>query len=346
MQAVHVTVGGMIPVCLLCIVAALTAQADAGAGAAPTTGLQQTVVFDAYTPLSDSEQLERRLLSPLVAAEVRRAQASLHGGVSKQAIDLAKEHFAIHVPRTMPENGYGLLVFVPPWEEATVPPQWIGHLDKHGFIFVTASKSGNDANVLDRREPLAVLAVFNVMRRYRVDSGNVYVGGFSGGSRVALHLALAYPDLFDGALLDAGSDPIGTAQIPLPPADLMHRFQESARLVYMTGADDAFHLDMDAHSRDSLRAWCVFDMATVRVPFTGHELAGASAFGAGLDALRKREASDAEKLASCRARYQRQLDDGQKQVAALAAGDKQRQATELARKIDQRFGGLVDWNVR
>lgn len=329
----------------LLIAAAALASLAANGGAADT-GLLHDVVFDAYTPLSGSEQLQRRLLSPLAAAEVRRARASLQGRVNEQAVDLAKERFALYVPPAMPADGYGLLVFVPPWDEARVPLQWTGPLDKHGIIFVTAAKSGNDANVLDRREPLALLAAFNVMQRYRVDPARVYVGGFSGGSRIALRLALAYPDLFDGALLDAGSDPVGTAQIPLPPADLLHRFQESSRLVYVTGGNDGLHLDMDERSRESMRAWCAFNVATVRMPFIGHELAGADAFGQALDALRERESPNAAKLASCREHYQRQLDDEMREVAAFAAAGKQQQAAELARKIDARFGGLVDWNVR
>ena len=56
-----------------------------------------------------------------------------------------------------------------------------------------------------------VLAAYNVMKRYAVDPQRVFVSGFSGGARVAMRLALAYPDLFRGALMDAGSDPIGDA---------------------------------------------------------------------------------------------------------------------------------------
>src|SRR5437879_3459051 len=94
-----------------------------------------------------------------------------------------------------------------------------------------AARSGNDASVLARREPLALLAAHNLMQRYPVDPERVYVGGFSGGARVAMRLALGYPDLFRGAILNAGSDPIGGAEIPLPPRDMFMRFQSSKRIV-------------------------------------------------------------------------------------------------------------------
>jgi pimeloyl-ACP methyl ester carboxylesterase len=59
----------------------------------------------------------------------------------------------------------------------------------------------------------------------------------SGGSRVALRLALGFPDVFRGAFLNAGSDPIGDAQTPLPPAELFSRFQEMTRLAARIGMD-------------------------------------------------------------------------------------------------------------
>jgi pimeloyl-ACP methyl ester carboxylesterase len=100
------------------------------------------------------------------------------------------------------------------------------------MIFVTAAQSDNEADVLNRPEPLALLAAHNIMQRYPVDPQQVYVGGFSGGARMALRLARAFPDLFHGALLNASSDPIGNAQIPLPPQELLFQFQESTRIVY------------------------------------------------------------------------------------------------------------------
>lgn len=53
--------------------------------------------------------------------------------------------------------------------------------------------------------------------------------GFSGGSRVAEIAALAYPDVFRGAILNAGADPIdGQDGIDKPPADLLRAFQRLA----------------------------------------------------------------------------------------------------------------------
>lgn len=237
----------------------------------------------------------RRLYNPL-----EYAGRTLHG----QPLDLAKERYSIYVPghARSPSGTYSLLVFIPPYPRAEVPRQWIPVLDRNNTIFVTAANSGNEAPTVNRREPLALLAAYNVMRQYNVDPQQVYIGGFSGGARIALRLALGYPDLFHGALLNAGSDPIGTTDVPLPPADLFKRFQESTRLVYLTGERDEENLAGDMHSRRSLEKWCVFDVVTQTEPRTGHQLADAFSLGRSLEALLGTRQTPSDKLEACRNR--------------------------------------------
>src|SRR6185312_174309 len=222
---------------------------------------------------------------------------------------------------------------------ARVPQEWIPALLRSGTIFVSAAQSGNDADVFNRREPLAVLAAWNAMQRYRIDPAHVYVGGFSGGSRVALRLALAYPDLFRGALLEAGSDPIGNAQIPLPPPGLMNRFQQDSRVVYFTGEEDVLHLAEDARSRESLKAWCVFDVDVESMRRTGHELADGQNFSRALKSLRKRAPPDAGKLAACRAGVSQSVSAQLDQVKELVGQGKPDAARKLLEQIDEHYGG-------
>ena len=194
-------------VCTLAIVPFILNAQEA---ADPATGLQRNVIFSEYSPLSGSVELARRTLSPLVDLEITRA--AKNAALRPQAVDLMTERFSVYVPAQRPSQGYGLMVFIPPWQDAHLPPGWAAVFDAHGMIFVSAAKSGNEENVLDRRVPLALLGAYNVMQRYSINPDRIYIGGFSGGSRVALRTALAYPDLFQGALLNAGSDPSATAK--------------------------------------------------------------------------------------------------------------------------------------
>lgn len=308
--------------------------------AAGRTGLLSDVTFSEYSAYSSSTELARRLVSPLSALRLQQQAAASHASISEQPIDLGQERFALYVPAHVPADGYALLVFVPPWPQAEIPPRWIPALDRQGVILVSAANVGNDANVLDRRDPLALLAAHNVMSRYHVDPTRVYIGGFSGGSRVALRLALGYPDLFHGVLLDAGSDAIGE-QIPIPPRDLLYQFQASTRVVYLTGQRDAFHEVSDKQSRQSLQSWCVFDVDTQSMPWTGHELADGSSLERALQSLATHRSSEPNKLTSCRATMDGQLSAQLDKVQALIASGKTGPARQLLDQIDTRYGGLA-----
>lgn len=310
------------------------------AAADEPTGLRGDVVFQHYSPLSASTELLRRLVSPLNASRIRQQAAISHAALREQPLDLANERFALYVPAHAPPNGYALLVFVPPWNEARVPPPWMPVLERHGVMLVTAAGSGNDANVLDRREPLALLGAANAMARYRVDPQRVYVGGFSGGSRVALRLALGYPDLFRGALLDAGSDALGR-DIPPPPRDLLYRAQSSSRIVYLTGTRDTAREDADRVSRRSLKDACITDIDVRPMPWTGHELADASALDRALDSLDTHAAIDARALEACRARLGHDVDAQLAEVSDLIAHGDTRRARQRLDALDARYGGLA-----
>jgi hypothetical protein len=297
-------------------------------------GPQKIVTFDTASPLSSAAEIARRAFSPLRA---HRLAAANH--LNGQTVDIAKESFLLYVPAQKPPQGYALLVFVPPWDDAKLPDGWGPVLDQYGVIFVSAAHSGNDMSVHNRRMPLALIAAQNVARQYGV--ARVYVGGFSGGARVALRLALAYPDVFRGALLNSGSDPIGTQDVPLPPADLFQRFQESTRLVYLTGEQDAPRLSMTNASTRSMRTWCVSDVHIFTMMQTGHEAANASAFSEALGTLLDPAPPRPDDLASCRAGLASELDDKLRRIQGLiTAGDKAG-ARQMLDDVDTTFGGLA-----
>jgi pimeloyl-ACP methyl ester carboxylesterase len=300
-------------------------------------GLQRNVTFASYSPLSRSAEIAHRTLTPLIDLQIARASAQLR----PQAVDLAQERFLVYVPAQHPSRGYSLMVFIPPWQDAQLPRGWATILDDHGMIFVSAAKSGNDENVLDRRIPLALLGAYNVIERYPIDPDQIYIGGFSGGSRVALRVALAYPDLFRGALLNAGSDPIGGSESSLPPDDLFAQFQSSTRVVYVTGSDDSWNIQHDMVSRDSMQAWCVFGTIIETEPHVGHEVAGSSSLRRALTALDQRAPLDAAKLSACRTRIAKDLAGDLQRVAELIERDKPRDARVSLTKLDIRYGGLA-----
>jgi predicted esterase len=325
---------------LLCVLACASHSAVADSTLSGRSGLQTHVVFSEYTPLARSEELVRRLLSPLQADRLQQQLIGAGRMLRDQPIELADESFTIYVPTQPSESGYALLVFLPPWENAVVPLGWQHVLDRHHMIFVSADRSGNDEDISKRREPLTILAAVNVMAHYRIDADHVYVGGFSGGSRVALRVAVAYPDLFRGALLNAGSDAIGNSTFPLPPSDLFARFQESSELVYLTGENDEASVGNDADSIASMRKWCVFGVHAEALPHTGHSPATPDELDRALNTLSRHALSDPERLRSCRQHVEQARMQLLGQVDRSLASGSLRNAQGLIQDIDVQYGGL------
>jgi pimeloyl-ACP methyl ester carboxylesterase len=313
-----------------------------GACATSRGRLEADVIFARYSRLSRTAEVARRALPPLTYRRIQESVAAGQHRLTEQSVDLARERFDVYVPgEAPPPAGYGLLVFIAPWSDPTRPQAWRASLDRHRLLFVSARDSGNDRHVLDRRLPLALLAHENVRARYPIDDRRVYVMGFSGGSRVAEIAALAYPDVFRGAILNAGADPIdGQEGIYKPPADLFHAFQRS-RLVLITGSEDEGNLPQDDVTLASLRAACVMGVETRVARRLGHQPLDASSLDEALDALEEPRAVDAAELARCNARVEREIAAELAGVAAaIARGDRDR-ARRLLKAVDARFGGLA-----
>ncbi len=319
-------------------IAALVLFANAAAAQVPGA---RHVEFSAYPAFANASEIARRMGSPLTTLDLQRRAVRSGMTVIEQPLKLAQEDFVVYVPARRPPHGFSLLVFVPPWQDARLPAGWAPALERYGVIFVSAARSGNSEGVSDRREPLALLAAFNAMHQFPIDADSVYVAGFSGGARVALRLALAYPDLFRGALLNAGSDAIGDAQIPLPPKDLFERFQQRSRLVYVTGEADTSQLGMDQSSIRSLRRWCVFDVQSHVEPSAGHQVMGSTAFAWALSTLLHGDPTTSTKLPACRTAIEQDLDGQLDTAEQLLSRGEHQDAGKLLSKIDARFGGLA-----
>lgn len=299
------------------------------------------VVFTEHEPNASNPELLRRLSSPLTVARQAADLARSGAAIAAHSLDLATEKFLVYVPTRRPAAGYGLVVFVPPWQDARLPDGWAPVLDRFGLIYVSAARSGNDESVLARREPLALDAAHNVIGQYSIDPARVYIAGFSGGSRIALRLALGYPDLFHGAILNAGSDPIGTRDLPLPPRDLMLAFQSASRVVFVTGERDDAHLADDLVSERSLRQWCAFNVDSVVEPRVGHAVAPAAALDRALGELAAEPKPASARIGACRSALEAELETRLQGIRTLMATGRRADAQQRLRELDARFGGLA-----
>src|SRR5579862_9308228 len=130
MTARRARVSGIVAVAAAILAGAASPRALA-ADDTGTTRLRKDVVFTDYTPLSANAELIRRMLSPLAAAQIPAVEA-----------------------RT------GLLVFIAPWDGASLPAVWVPVLYQFGLILVEPVRAGNDQSLFGRRFPLAILAEY------------------------------------------------------------------------------------------------------------------------------------------------------------------------------------------
>ena len=134
---------------------------------------------------------------------------------------------------------------------------------------------------------------------------------------------------------------IGTLVEPLPPAPLFQQFQTGTRLLYVTGDHDAANVETETRSRQSMKDWCVSDTGTIRMAFTGHEVAPAAVFKHALDLLLAPDHPDPAAMAECRAQIQAEVTSQLDQVEKLIARGKSGDARRLLKDIDGKYGGLA-----
>jgi hypothetical protein len=118
-----------------------------------------------------------------------RAAVSRHFGYTSAMPDynVTNELFQAIVPASQSTNTntpWGLLVWISPSDEPRIPSDWDAELEKRQLILVGAYRSGNGRQPVDRFR-LALDATYNICRRYKVNRDRIYVGGFSGGGRIA-----------------------------------------------------------------------------------------------------------------------------------------------------------------
>ena len=298
----------------------------------------KAVTFADRTPLATNGELIRRLFSPFAADDL--AKENDPATLAAQPIDPKDEKFGLYVPSQKPAKGYGLLVWVSPLDEAGMPPGWHATLEERGVIFVTAARIGNQTSPLGRRIPLALTAAASVARSHAVDPDRIWISGFSGGARIAERMALAYPDVFSGAILDGSSDNIGSEDLTLPPRDKFERLLDRTSIVLSAGADDAFNAASARRVASSLRRHCL-DRVSVEVRRReAHVMMDSRSLARALEFLdRNREAPSAGNR-QCRAELYSRIDAELARAEAMAQrGD--RGARAAIRAIDRRYGGLA-----
>ncbi|AVP95777.1 hypothetical protein C7S18_00555 [Ahniella affigens] len=320
-----------------------TAASAAPASDTPTTaptGERVAEVISVYSPLAEQREFARRAMLPSTFDRLTRFEAAGKAELKPYVLDLSKELLDAYIPKHRPPNGYGVFVFIPPTPEWRVPKSYVATLEARGIIWVAARKSGNQQNVYDRRMPLALHALAWVAAHYPVDPTRRYISGFSGGGRVAQRVALAYPDVFSGAMLIAGSDPFNENATVIPPADLFQQFQRHMRIAYVTGANDLVNRAHDQRTRASMQAYCVSHLFKHVQSRTEHWIPSGRGFARALADIDSVSATPSDQLA-CEAALNASVAASKAAIRQLIDTHQDHRAGEALAALEDRFGGLA-----
>jgi hypothetical protein len=136
--------------------------------------------------------------------------------------------WTLRLPSTTPRS---VLVFVSPDASADPPPGWAAVLDRHAVVWIAARDFGNRAPS-NQRVLAALMGLALAQRDYLGAGARRYIGGMSGGGRVASTAISTFPRRFDGALYIVGADDLGKAEPARLAAIAANRY------VFLTGDRD------------------------------------------------------------------------------------------------------------
>jgi hypothetical protein len=204
--------------------------------------------LEVSSPLGAASVVEERLGREFAEPEPEKAAGSV-------------ESAELYVPEACGKEACGLFVWVSPTDSGRIPTaelqpslearpaELIPVLDERRVIWAAANGSGNQRH-LTRRIRLALDVAQAVTTAYQIDPERVFVGGYSGGGRIASRLVLHYPEVFRGGLFYMGVDFWENVPIPhrpgthwppkfdKPSRDALKRIRESSRFVFATGEYD------------------------------------------------------------------------------------------------------------
>ena len=137
---------------------------------------------------------------------------------------------------------HGVLVFVHPGSNAQPMPGWAEVLDRRNLAYIAAEGFGNEKPG-NQRALAALLGLTHLSRMQTIDATRRYIGGMSGGGKMATQVLSRFPAFFDGALCIVGAEYV-------EPRGGFTPGMADKRVVFMTGDRDFNHFDVLAvHKR-------------------------------------------------------------------------------------------------
>eukprot|EP00913_Durusdinium_trenchii_P028362 g26590.t1 len=146
--------------------------------------------------------------------------------------DSTKQTYELFVPKNYSDRkSWPVFLFISPSDSAMGWRSLQDLCTKNGIIFAGPHAAGNRCPI--RKRVRIVLDVLDELRRgYNIDPDRCYIGGFSGGGRVACAIGFALPELFGGVV------PICAAGDLRSESWLRQRVIDRVSVAHVTGESD------------------------------------------------------------------------------------------------------------
>lgn len=114
--------------------------------------------------------------------------------------DSTAQTYELYVPKGLKKgDSPGLILFISPGDSSAGFDSFRKECEERKLLFASPQGAGNNTDT--RKRVRIVLDVLDDLRReFRVDPDRTYIGGFSGGGRIACAIGFSLPEYFGGVI--------------------------------------------------------------------------------------------------------------------------------------------------
>lgn len=146
--------------------------------------------------------------------------------------DSKKQRYQLYVPKVDKKpKAWPLVLFISPGETPAGLTAWKPVCDREGALFCSPYAAGNPVPA-GARTRIVLDVLDDVRRSFPVDPDQTYIGGFSGGGRMACAIGFALPECFGGIAPVCGTNALTKVTY------LRHRAADRLSLAFITGEKD------------------------------------------------------------------------------------------------------------
>ena len=184
------------------------------------------------SPLSAQAPMTVKVEAPTRIDWQFAASAFAKGTALPADYDSTEQRYQLFVPKEYSkEKSWPLVVFMSPTDQPAGWNAWKNVCVSEGILFCSPFKAGNNTPVGQRTR--IVLDMFDDVRRhYNIDPDQTYLGGMSGGGRMACSIGFRLPEYFGGIIPVCGTNPLPNL------AYIRHNIHDRLSIAFVTGETD------------------------------------------------------------------------------------------------------------